>query len=242
MYLVRDPATFATLDGANLDTTLSHDDITATGIAAGGTITIRENWFPRWRASVDGMEVPVVHRADGYMDVTVPVGSEQLVVTYSETGLDWIARLIAFASALSWMVLLYWSRRDWQPGGRLRIDEVVRPGWLILPDGDRLRVGGHPELSALGDVDLAGLPLVDDDQSVGLEDADDHVGEAGEPFEAANQHIAESGKRGVPAVNDLGQCFGDVWVERRCEDLVAVWVGPHAGMVPPSGGEAILGG
>jgi hypothetical protein len=128
VYPVRDPSSLATLDGANLDTTRSHDDITVTGIAAGGTVTIRENWFPRWRASVDGTEIPVVHRADGYMDITVPVGSERMVVTYSETGLDWIARLIAFASALSWIVLFYRSRGVLQLGGRLRMDQVARPG------------------------------------------------------------------------------------------------------------------
>ena len=46
--------------------------IEATGVASGGEVVIRHNWYPRWRATVDGETVPVRHRPDGYMSICHP--------------------------------------------------------------------------------------------------------------------------------------------------------------------------
>ena len=73
-YLVSGGTTLATIDGANLVSEIGDETIRISGIQAGGTVTIRENWFPRWQANVDGKSVPVSHRSDGYIDIIVPPG------------------------------------------------------------------------------------------------------------------------------------------------------------------------
>jgi hypothetical protein len=106
VYLVSNPSTLATLSGANVESNRSQTDVTVTGLAPGGTVTVRENWFPRWRAEVDGNEVPVVHRDDGYMDISVPAASERLVIEYSRTKLDWLSLAVALVSTNTCFALL----------------------------------------------------------------------------------------------------------------------------------------
>jgi hypothetical protein len=105
-YLVNGGTTLATIDGSNLASEIDDETIRVSGIQAGGTVTIRENWFPRWQASVDGKAVPVIHRSDGYMDITVPAGGARLTVTYAATALDWIARAVALVSFVVGVAIL----------------------------------------------------------------------------------------------------------------------------------------
>jgi hypothetical protein len=109
-YLVNGGTTLATLDGSNLTSAIDDESIRVSGVQAGGTVTIRENWFPRWQASVDGKSAPVVHRSDGYMDITVPTGSATLTVSYAATALDWIARAVALVSLIVGVVILVRAR------------------------------------------------------------------------------------------------------------------------------------
>jgi hypothetical protein len=105
-YLVANATTTSTLDGVNVLSRIDDESIHVSGIQDGGTITIRENWFPRWRATIDGRSVPVVHRPDGYMDVTAPPGGGTLTLTYTATSMDWIARAVAVIAALAALTIL----------------------------------------------------------------------------------------------------------------------------------------
>jgi hypothetical protein len=102
--------TTATLGGANVSSRIDDESIRVSGIGAGGTVTVRENWFPRWQASVDGVDVLVVHRPDGYMDITVPAGANELVLRYQATALDWVARAVALLAALIAIAILVRAR------------------------------------------------------------------------------------------------------------------------------------
>jgi hypothetical protein len=110
VYQVTGGTTTATLGAANAPSRIDDESIVVTGISAGGTVTVRENWFPRWRASVDNETAPVVHRPDGYMDVTVPAGSKALVLRYQATALDWITRAVAFLAAVIAIAILVRAR------------------------------------------------------------------------------------------------------------------------------------
>ncbi len=109
-YLVNDATTLATLGSADVASRIDDETIHVSGIQAGGTVTVRENWFPRWEANVDGTEVPIAHRSDGYMDITVPSGSITLTVSYKATALDWVARAVALVSIVVALAILARAR------------------------------------------------------------------------------------------------------------------------------------
>ncbi|CAN0442581.1 unnamed protein product, partial [Phaeothamnion confervicola] len=58
-------------------------------------IAIRQNWFPRWKATVNGESVPVARAGDGTMIVTAPSGRVDLTLVYVVTAWDWVARIAA---------------------------------------------------------------------------------------------------------------------------------------------------
>jgi hypothetical protein len=110
VYLVTRPTTLATLDGSNVSSRIDGERIRIDGTAAGGTLIVRENWFPRWTATVAGKSVPVRHRTDGYMEVAVPTGTSGVTLTYSETNLDWFAWVLASGAGLVVLGLVGWPR------------------------------------------------------------------------------------------------------------------------------------
>lgn len=114
VYAVREPATLITLSGANV--AMSGGDqsrLTASGRGSGGTAEIRRNWYPRWRATVNGEPVPITRTADGYMSVPVPAGAVDLNVAYQVDGLDWLARGLTMAGVVGVAVLLLTQRVRW---------------------------------------------------------------------------------------------------------------------------------
>ena len=111
VYLVEAPTTFATLAGQDVATT--GDGAATISVATGGLagpLVVRTNWFPRWQASVDGEGMDIRHRSDGYIEVDVPPGVETVTLTYAVTRLDWLARLLCVASAVTVLGLLLASR------------------------------------------------------------------------------------------------------------------------------------
>lgn len=112
VYAVADPTTLATIDGAN--TVILDDEGTTIDVAIGGAtgpLVVRTNWFPRWRALIDGKPTEILHRSDGYMEVDVPAGAGAVRLTYAVTRLDWIARLLAVVSTVVVLGLLAASLR-----------------------------------------------------------------------------------------------------------------------------------
>jgi hypothetical protein len=127
LFTVNDPVpivTFGPRHPAVLK--IGNERIEASGTSGGGTALVRRNWFPRWRATVNGRPVPIRQTNDGYMEVRVPAGPVDLVLTYDLLKAD-IAARIAGGMGLGVLVFLVAA------GGRRRgaADEAgpaVRPG------------------------------------------------------------------------------------------------------------------
>lgn len=110
VYRVRDPAPIVTFDGGQTaDVTVENERIEASGTSPGGEARIARNWFPRWRAEVNGKEVPITHTADGYMSVPVPAGEVTVTLRYDVDGLDWLGRAL-FILGLAAAILLVLAR------------------------------------------------------------------------------------------------------------------------------------
>jgi hypothetical protein len=92
VYLVNEPGTLASMNGTPVAASEQEDRIEVSGLEDGGVLTIRQNWFPRWRASAGGVPLEVTHRTDGYMDIEVPAGTSTVKLTYGVDMIDWVAR------------------------------------------------------------------------------------------------------------------------------------------------------
>lgn len=93
VYTVVDPGTTVTRgDAAPESVSIDNERITATFPDGSGDILVRQNWFPRWQATVNGKSVEITRTDDGYMSISVPDGTVDLVLTYGVTGVDWLAR------------------------------------------------------------------------------------------------------------------------------------------------------
>ena len=72
-------------------------------------LVIKANWHPRWKATVDGKEVPVVAVAPTWTAVPVPAGEHQVELTYDPWSGTWLlGPLAALAVVAGWV----WSRRS----------------------------------------------------------------------------------------------------------------------------------
>lgn len=100
--------------------TIENERMVASFGEGSGDITIRRNWFPRWHATINGSDVPIMRTVEGYMKVTAPPGNAELQLTYDVTGADWVARLCA-AGGLMVIVLIVLGR--WMPW-RMRLQHV----------------------------------------------------------------------------------------------------------------------
>jgi hypothetical protein len=98
-----------------------NEHISATFTDGDGTVVIRRNWFPRWEVYANGEQVPVTHRADGYMEVTVPPGPVEIEVRYGVTAVDWAGRLAAAGGVVGVVVFATVGRRSihrWPAGSQ----------------------------------------------------------------------------------------------------------------------------
>ncbi len=119
---VQDPVPLASLNGVAPDSIgVSEDGETVTlGFAdrLPGTVIVRQNWFPRWEATIDGRPVAVDRAPNGYMQIETDGGSFELRVTYAVVRTDTAARLATVVSAIAIAILLVaprptrrWARR-----------------------------------------------------------------------------------------------------------------------------------
>jgi hypothetical protein len=93
IYTVNEPMSLVTNGDvlpASID--VGNQLIKATFDDGDGTIVVRQNWFPRWAATVNGEAVDVIRRDDGYMELNIPAGAVEVRLEYAVTGLDWVAR------------------------------------------------------------------------------------------------------------------------------------------------------
>ena len=87
--------------------------VIATGVGEGPEIFIRHNWYPRWKASINGDDVPITQISTGYMSVPAPDGAYTLKLEYEVTWLDWLGRaLFVFGTVVVVLLLIdRWPRR-----------------------------------------------------------------------------------------------------------------------------------
>ena len=96
VYTVSRSTTVVTLDGENAEMVeFDAQRLAATGSSAGGTALVRHNWYPRWRATVNGRPAPITRTAEGYMSVAVPAGEVRIELVYGVDRLDWLARALS---------------------------------------------------------------------------------------------------------------------------------------------------
>jgi hypothetical protein len=118
VYRVAAPTTIVTVDGA-APASIAIDALalTASGEGDGGVALVRRNWFPRWRAEVNGAPAAITKTDGGYMAIEVPPGAYTLRLTYALDWLDWAARVAFAAAALACVALVGDSlRRTWRRG------------------------------------------------------------------------------------------------------------------------------
>lgn len=83
--------------GATLPTSVnwSNQEIEMLFDHGDGDVIVRQNWFPRWTAEVNGEGASVTRTSSGYMSIEVPNGPVHITLTYGVTGLDWTARALS---------------------------------------------------------------------------------------------------------------------------------------------------
>ena len=124
VYRVVDPVPIISGDGLTVtDPVIDNERIAATVAGPGGTVTVSEAWFPRWRATVDGTSVPVGRDGFGRMTVPVPAGTVSLRLDYGVDGIDTLARVAAVAGLLLSVALVLGSGRRWA---------ITLPAWRVF--------------------------------------------------------------------------------------------------------------
>jgi hypothetical protein len=95
LYFVREPVRIVTFGDRSADSVVVQNErIVAVGVSAGGRALVRRNWFPRWRARVNGRDAAVARTEDGYMLVDVPAGPVRLELDYVLDPFDIAARFL----------------------------------------------------------------------------------------------------------------------------------------------------
>jgi hypothetical protein len=117
VYTVNSPTPIVTAGTAPAtDIKVTNQSITATGTSDGSPIVVRQNWFPRWQATVNGESTKITRRSDGYMEIAVPAGDYDLRIEYVVTKLDWLGRICFVAGVLAVVALLLASLLKSIPG------------------------------------------------------------------------------------------------------------------------------
>ncbi len=105
-YVVRDPQTTITFDGANAtQATFTNQMISARSSAASPSPHVRANWFPRWNATGAGEAISVRRANDGSLALTATSPTSSVELTYTVQPLDWLARALAAMGLL--LVMIY---------------------------------------------------------------------------------------------------------------------------------------
>ena len=123
-YLVRDPAAVATIGGRVPDAvSIGNHRVTIRDRNAAGDLVVRQTWFPRWRAEVNGEHVPVQQAAGGYMRVPLPRGPVAATLEYSLQPPDVVARGAGVLGLALVLVLLAPRRAGWRRSGSIRTEK-----------------------------------------------------------------------------------------------------------------------
>ncbi len=107
IYQVRDSVPVVTsAAGTTIQSSVGNQRITATVDGGAGTVTVRETWFPRWRATVDGQPADITRDGSGRMRVEVPAGRVNVELVYAVDALDILGRLASIVGAALTVLLM----------------------------------------------------------------------------------------------------------------------------------------
>ena len=107
LYLVDDAVPMVSVEaGTASDISISNHRISAVVTGDGGVVTIRETWFPRWEARVNGQRVAVERDEFGRMRVPVPAGEVALDLVYGVGRVDLAARVASVIGAVLALVVV----------------------------------------------------------------------------------------------------------------------------------------
>ncbi|CAN5826919.1 hypothetical protein BH20CHL2_BH20CHL2_06600 [soil metagenome] len=102
VFEVADPSPLLTLDATspdNLDVSGNATNINASfEDAPSGSILVRQNWFPRWTATLNGERVEVSRAANGYLKIPTSGGDVEIELIYALTSIDIVARALSLLS------------------------------------------------------------------------------------------------------------------------------------------------
>ncbi len=118
VYVVRRTTTVVAFAGENTVTvSFGGQHLVAAGTSGGGEAQIGQNWYPRWRATVNGRPAFVARAADGTMRVPIPAGEVRLDLSYVVDAWDWTARTLALVGLLGLVALAVggWDRSRLMP-------------------------------------------------------------------------------------------------------------------------------
>lgn len=110
VYDVLAPSSIATLDGdlpEQLEFSSDRDSISMSfANAQAGSILVRQNWFPRWMATINGERVDVTRADNGYIEIASNGGEVEVELTYALTSLDIVARGVSAAGIATMVTIL----------------------------------------------------------------------------------------------------------------------------------------
>ncbi len=126
VYQVRDSVPVVTsAAGTTIESSVANERITATVEGGAGTVTVRETWFPRWSATVDGEPAGITRDSSGQMRIAVPAGRVALEIVYGVDALDILARVGSIVGLLLTLLLVSLPR--------------LRDVWDGTASGERVR-------------------------------------------------------------------------------------------------------
>ncbi len=105
VYAVEGASPLATLNGTapdRLNVSPNGERITLSfADAQAGSILVRQNWFPRWTASINGESVAVNLGTSGYIEIPTTGGDIDVELTYSLTTLDSVGRVLSIVGIVT---------------------------------------------------------------------------------------------------------------------------------------------
>ncbi len=127
IYTVKNHTSVATRgDHLPSDVHVGNQEIRATFSSGSGDVVVRQNWFPRWQAEVNGEAAEIQRDDSGYMRIPVPDGEVEIVLTYSVTEVDWAARAASVIGVIG-ASLFAWRGASWRPGATVEATDA-KPG------------------------------------------------------------------------------------------------------------------
>jgi hypothetical protein len=75
-----------------------------------GFVVVTTTWFPRWRASIDGLQAPIFRVNGSFLGIRVPAGEHRVELTYWPTDHVWLAALSGLAF-IGTCVAMCWAIR-----------------------------------------------------------------------------------------------------------------------------------